>query len=1113
MQASNNNNWFNTLQQQLKLLGYQPNDRVYFRGILPKRLSTENAFIRGLAYKNKKQGDRLVRMTREFYLDNGKLWQKQYGQYKPVELDALKKANDQGFGLYMVINPGGESDKDITEARVLFYECDDISKEEQWHKVKELEKQLGISLIVIETAKSLHVYIKLIDAITNLDKWKEYQLRLIERQKSDKSIHNPARLMRVAGFDHKDFDSEKNDFISTPVVLRQFSDQSVAISEVDEILPFLPEPEVKAIGTHGGFTVHEGTNVNGVSMLDLAEYQEGWNPSGRNGWGTFQCPVHVRDSKSHSDSHIHVNLLTGAFKAHCGCLGTLVWNGSLTRAVERGYKAPATQLVVDENGKKVKPKKNRKKYTQLYRAFKGLGNYVPTQIQNNSQLILPELTHPIEFVSSACKTGKTTALIEVVKSWMVKGGRVVWNTYRNALAYQTCEKAGIPHIHQFNSDSDRVSYAQAFACCPDSLHLMQIISIKEPVLFVIDEADATLAHILNGETMGEEHERKLQHFRLFCKRVIAMGGRIVLMEDSLTHVMIDAWRKIIGEDVSFGLTVNEKYISKWKVKQIGAGSSTGQSSQIQRDIARGLNVAIVSDSQQHIESLERTIKNNNSESKGIRIDSTTAADEFSKDFMKSPDQVIEEFKPQYIMLSPTAESGVSITSKHIDRVYAYFTHSTPRQMIQMLERVRTDVDRFIYCKDWAVDAYGIKYCNPENVLNKLRTEHLDTIQRSQLIARQKQFNESRGTGEFDEVLLNLRLQEHDEDHKIFNEAYSFFKARENAAKACVLENLIEELIGRDIEIELLEDWQHDQGMALDLSAAKHEMGWDKACEVAGADFSIYTEKELKQLAQSNSLNREDAAIVKKWLLSEALPGYDLDTPESVDYVLKGHGKNKRKVTEFFHGLIPQIARARDAAYHSKKLKRSSLQMLHRNPNYSKRAELLHILQSIKWYCLENVYTSTDETIIGFSNLLADNAEEIRELTGLKMEYARPALKDTNGNVIRRRVNVLDNIHALLRFEGLKPQSRGRLGGRDDRRRYYQAVMTEDFQNVLAALLEKYKEEIAKNQVSWGVSMVFNRLLGLLKTMDTNRENLNYDPQISNTLLKILEELTPIPIAV
>ena len=51
-------------------------------------------------------------------------------------LDELNKYNSKGYGIFMVINSGGQSDADITKINAQFVEADNSSLDEQLERIK-----------------------------------------------------------------------------------------------------------------------------------------------------------------------------------------------------------------------------------------------------------------------------------------------------------------------------------------------------------------------------------------------------------------------------------------------------------------------------------------------------------------------------------------------------------------------------------------------------------------------------------------------------------------------------------------------------------------------------------------------------------------------------------------------------------------------------------------------------------------------------------------------------------------------------------------------------------------------------------------------------------------
>lgn len=178
------------IAQTFETLGYKTGDRVYIRCLAGKGYDVK-------ADKMYPVKGYLVVGSWEFVcigkgndgVDREK-WRSKNG------LDTLQRYNDKGYGVYFVPNAGGDKDDQITRFSALFYECDDIEKDEQWERISRLGLEPSL---VIDTRNSLHVYYVLSDSCEN---WREYQQRLIQLMDSDPSIYNESRLMRLPGFDH-----------------------------------------------------------------------------------------------------------------------------------------------------------------------------------------------------------------------------------------------------------------------------------------------------------------------------------------------------------------------------------------------------------------------------------------------------------------------------------------------------------------------------------------------------------------------------------------------------------------------------------------------------------------------------------------------------------------------------------------------------------------------------------------------------------------------------------------------------------------------------------------------------------------------------------------------
>jgi len=104
----------------------------------------------------------------------------------------------RGFGMYVVINEGGDKAKDITACIAYYAEFDDGTEGDQWHTVNESGLPTP-SLVVRTGGKSLHFYWLLSEPVKNTALWQADMKRLAAHLSSDKSVNDPSRVMRLPG--------------------------------------------------------------------------------------------------------------------------------------------------------------------------------------------------------------------------------------------------------------------------------------------------------------------------------------------------------------------------------------------------------------------------------------------------------------------------------------------------------------------------------------------------------------------------------------------------------------------------------------------------------------------------------------------------------------------------------------------------------------------------------------------------------------------------------------------------------------------------------------------------------------------------------------------------
>lgn len=260
-------------------------------------------------------------------------------------LTALSELNQQGRGIYFVVNPGGERDAEITSARSVFWENDDQTKVQQLEQVRTSGMPIGA---IVETHKSLHCYTPLVSPLHDLNEWGQLQERIIQQMESDPAIRNRSRLMRLPGFDHVRVEGEALAFL--PVTLRHIEPQATVTVEV--LKAHLPlwdtdrwqQSSQAQLKGHRSDKQRQGVTHtpslatdNPWDIRNFAQYLNGDQRS-QNGWLQVQCPEHGGDG--HSGNSLHINEQTGQYKCHGGCDSQAVYTAAWELAQSRGWEPP-----------------------------------------------------------------------------------------------------------------------------------------------------------------------------------------------------------------------------------------------------------------------------------------------------------------------------------------------------------------------------------------------------------------------------------------------------------------------------------------------------------------------------------------------------------------------------------------------------------------------------------------------------------------------------------------------------------------------------------------------------------------------------------------------------
>lgn len=118
------------------------------------------------------------------------------GKFQTIE-KMLRDHNEQGHGIFFVVNSGGQSDAQINRINAQFVESDTLSFKDMQARID------GFPLppsMIIKTRKSLHTYWFVKDA--EVGKFRAVQKALVQYFSGDPTCVNESRVLRLPGFNH-----------------------------------------------------------------------------------------------------------------------------------------------------------------------------------------------------------------------------------------------------------------------------------------------------------------------------------------------------------------------------------------------------------------------------------------------------------------------------------------------------------------------------------------------------------------------------------------------------------------------------------------------------------------------------------------------------------------------------------------------------------------------------------------------------------------------------------------------------------------------------------------------------------------------------------------------
>ena len=530
------------------------------------------------------------------------------------------------------------------------------------------------------------------------------------------------------------------------------------------------------------------------------------------------------------------------------------------------------------------------KYAEKLRAWwKKQRKFSSTETQNQKYTKIVNIPDGcIYCIKAGLGTGKTYQLAQLFKPPYIdkkadiyeEGGQfyhdgAIMLGARNGLLLQNSQRLEFQHLQTEQCFSDLHKTNSRIALCTDSLqHYLDPDWFNGKVL-ILDETMETIKHLLTSSTHRKNRNECLKLWGECLKRakvIICLDGNLADWVIDEYILKLTGYRKVIKVEnqykgnrapVEFLIGTSRKNprlpenIEK-PLKEKGL-NSWDISPYIPMILASRCPV-IVTDSQRKAEALEKIL--NMFGKKGLLVDGKTVADRRhpAKAFLAAPDKWIKTNLPDFIILSPSAQSGIDISIEgYFSDMFALFfgVVGTDTQM-QMPGRIRDPhVQWHIACPEYTRK-------EGENFSSPVISEVKEAVENYLL---QDAATISINLPEIMQHLEGLIKQGlKDNPH---HDAYVKLKTKDNYEKANLRECLIEALGEAGHEIKLVKLQHNDEGSTL-LKDASEEILNSEATDIFKAPDT--EPNEVQELSAKFDVTWEDRCQIIKAGYKSRLPG-------------------------------------------------------------------------------------------------------------------------------------------------------------------------------------------------------------------------------------------------
>lgn len=498
------------------------------------------------------------------------------------------------------------------------------------------------------------------------------------------------------------------------------------------------------------------------------------------------------------------------------------------------------------------------------------------------------------------------------------------------------EDGDLTESEQFNYEGELIQTAtfletaDGIGLCWDSLSKLFDRDWSNTVV-VMDEIELGLSHVATSNTCKDRRSKILYTLETKLQECLNGNGLVIGADADLTNISYDYLTAIAPKHKPF--VVKHDYIrpdsDKWEIDFY-----TGKRDEVLSLIENWLSdkncepIAVALDNQSEAEALANYLTKKYpylvSGFNGlIRIDSKITQTDFGKDFVKRPNEKIQEYQPKILIYTPSLGVGCSLDKPYFKYVFGlFFGQLEPSQARQMLARIRQPVPRIV----WSADKgrTNSDECNaflPDAIKNQMFWYH-DTSLETMGLALHLAKEQSESNSDIDLLpklieQLNKMMGKNGTWNNAHIDLFCKLKARRNFALSQLAVQLRQELIDeghnlRDIAAE------EKTNAGESIQEEKTEIKFNAATKTSySVDITLETAKEINR--KPNPTDEERYQAIKAFLKDE-LPGIEL-TPEFIfNNIYKDNRRRLNAIKLFWMAMNCEATNEADRKHWKYKLK-------------------------------------------------------------------------------------------------------------------------------------------------------------------------------------------------